>query len=739
MQEVLRFLRVLQRRKRLMILSLLITGALGALYFATTPRIYQSRASLLVQQNQPDTWSKRAGDMMVKDLMDTYRNMLSSDVVLGEALKILPPESQVDLKDAPANKWPEILRRNLNVSVVRKTNILEVTYRSKSPQAAAMVVDCIVTAYLKFMDKLHKSTASEMLEILTREKGRLEADLNVKEEELLALKHQMGDVILREGDGYVSMMAKALQGDFELLRKAQSARLEAESQLKALEAAIRNGEDLQQYVMMFAASDGNREWEKRFGPDSTTLSRIREQLLINSSELRAAQEHYGPAHSKVRDLAEKVRQAEQFLRSCNLGANAEVLGASNEELAVVLQRMARQRYHAATEYEKLVALNYEERKQTAMNTQHSMARLDVLNRDLNRMYKSLDVLAEQIKGIQIGKDNGMLGTAVLATPEVPTRPVKPSLPFVVLLSVMSGLGFGATAVYLVDMLDDRFGSVEEMKIQLGGIPILAMVRRLEPLEEGSLEGVQAYVRPNDPATEAFRTLRTALTLVGEGQRTIAVSSSEAGDGKTTVVANLAVTVAQSGKRTLLIDADIRRPRLTPLLGLRGRAGLTTLLRHSASVGELIPECVCASLMPGLDVIPSGPRAAIAAELLASERLPEFLAWAEAKYDYVFIDSPPSFVSDGAVIGRLADGVILVVRPDKNQRRVVIRAVENLATLGVNLFGLVLNHFTSDEGKYGYDYDYRYDYGYGHDESAPEEEYESDEPIVSHVPILRRSA
>ena len=180
MQEVLRFLRVLQRRKRLMILSLLITGALGALYFATTPRIYQSRASLLVQQNQPDTWSKRAGDMMVKDLMDTYRNMLSSDVVLGEALKILPPESQVDLKDAPANKWPEILRRNLNVSVVRKTNNLEVTYRSKSPQAAAMVVDCIVTAYLKFMDKLHKSTASEMLEILTREKGRLEADLNVR-------------------------------------------------------------------------------------------------------------------------------------------------------------------------------------------------------------------------------------------------------------------------------------------------------------------------------------------------------------------------------------------------------------------------------------------------------------------------------------------------------------------------------------------------------------------------------
>ena len=99
---------------------------------------------------------------------------------------------------------------------------------------------------------------------------------------------------------------------------------------------------------------------------------------------------------------------------------------------------------------------------------------------------------------------------------------------------MSGLGFGATAVYLVDMLDDRFGSVEEMKIQLGGIPIPPWPGRLEPLEEGSLEGVQAYVGPTIRPPRQLRTLRTALTLVGEASA-IAVSSSEAGDGKTTVV------------------------------------------------------------------------------------------------------------------------------------------------------------------------------------------------------------
>jgi Mrp family chromosome partitioning ATPase len=150
-------------------------------------------------------------------------------------------------------------------------------------------------------------------------------------------------------------------------------------------------------------------------------------------------------------------------------------------------------------------------------------------------------------------------------------------------------------------------------------------------------------------------------------------------------------------------------------------------------------------MPGLDVVPSGPRAANAAELLASQRLPELLSWAESKYDYVFIDSPPAFVSDVAIIGRLADGLVLVVRPDKNRRRTVIRAVEGLATLGVTLFGIVLNHFTSDEGKCGYDYDYRYGYnygygyGYGHDDPAPKEETDNEDVVVQPVSIMRRSA
>jgi capsular exopolysaccharide synthesis family protein len=744
LQEMLRLLRVVHRRRRMVILAVLLSAALGALYFCTTPRIYQSHASLLVQQNQPETWSKQGGDMMVKDLMDTYRSMLSSDVVLENALATLPAEARVDLTSVPVSKHLDTLRRNLSVTVVRKTNILEVTYCSKSPRAAAMVVDGIVSAYLKFMDKLHKSNAHDMLEILTRERAGLENELGAKEHELLTLKQQIGDVVIREGDNYVSMMAKGLEGDFELLRKARGQRLEAESLATAIENAVRNGEELRQFALTLMTAGGSDEMEKRLGPDSATLSRVREQLLQDMADLRSAQEHYGPAHSKVRQLADKIQLAENFLHNADLGSGAQALGSNREEMGEVLQRMARQRYQAALEYERLTSDSYEQKKLVAMNIQNNMARLEILNRDLNRMYKSLDLLTEQTKGIEIVKDNGVLSTAVLSTPEVPQAPIKPSLSLVAILSLLTGLGSGAVLACLVDVLDDRFGSPEELRQQLGGLPILAMIRRLESLEEDGLGGVYAYVRPNDVGTEGFRTLRTALALVGDGIQTVSVTSSEAGDGKTTVVANLAVAVAQSAKKTLLIDADIRRPRLTPMLGLKGLPGLTTILRQTAPVTDGVAQMVSSSLMPGLDVIPSGPRATNAAELLTSERLPELLAWAESKYDCIFIDSPPAFVSDVAVIGRLADGLVLVIRPDKNQRRVVIRTVETLSTLGINTLGLVLNHFTSEESKYSYDDDYRYDYGYGHDDVRENDvrenaEIDNEDFEPQPVPIVRRSA
>ncbi len=156
---------------------------------------------------------------------------------------------------------------------------------------------------------------------------------------------------------------------------------------------------------------------------------------------------------------------------------------------------------------------------------------------------------------------------------LPKSPVWPRLSIIGVCSLMAGLGTGLGLIYILDILDDRFRSPEEMRIQLGA-PLLAMVRKMEDLHTRR-PGERASVTslPTQPASEAFRTLRTSLAFSGHETSRLVISSPEPGDGKTTVLANLAVSFCQAGKRTLMIDADMRRPGLSAQMGLKGQSRL----------------------------------------------------------------------------------------------------------------------------------------------------------------------
>jgi capsular exopolysaccharide synthesis family protein len=242
-------------------------------------------------------------------------------------------------------------------------------------------------------------------------------------------------------------------------------------------------------------------------------------------------------------------------------------------------------------------------------------------------------------------------------------------------------------------------------------PVLAMVPELKANGEAGIESLQAYAAPNAGESEAFRTLRTALSFADEETRQLVVSSPEPGDGKTTVLANLGVAIAQSGKRVLLIDADLRRPGLTAMLGMRGIEGLSSVIRGEEDLVGMAKNHIRSSEVEGLDVLPAGPRPANPAELLGSQRFSELLAWAEATYDQILVDSPPTLAtSDAAVVGRLVNGAVLVVNPSKNRRRAVMRSVEGFALMKIPLAGLVVNRIDSTkDGYYGYGGYYGYQY------------------------------
>lgn len=726
---MMRYLRMAYYRKGVLIVVLAVSCLLGGLHYATATRRYESTASLLILQTGDDAWSTQmAGERVSRDLMPTYQSLIRSEAVLEEAVKLLPEEARIDMGDKARDGWPDVLHDNLSVSVQRGTNILEIAYRSANPQVAASVVSSVVAAYLKYMEGVQKNTGRELLDILTKQKASLEEELRAKESELAETRASAGELVLGDGEQGVNVVVKRALSLNEAMIKAHEKRLEAQTQLVTIEAAIRNGSDLRQLALSMVDEAGNEALLQQLGlssADGGTLARLKQQLVADAAALQTASQLYGPAHQKVREIQQRIQVTQQYLDRYHENAMSNLQQIGSQELVDILHGQARQRLDQAIEHENAIAASYDQEKRRAIDLDRYVTRLDLLDHDLERLRNFYDVVLDRIKNIDMGQDAGAMRASVISQPEVPRRPVTPQLRMTAVASILFGLLAGLGLIYILDVLDDRFRSPEDLQLQLR-ISVLAMVRKLDPLEGDGVRKLHVVAQPNGSASEAFRTLRTALALTGSGAKSFVVSSAEPGDGKTTTMANLAAAFAQTGQRTLLIDGDMRRPGLTTLLDLRGPTGLATVLRDDAPITESAAANLETTSLENLDVLPSGPRQTNSMQLLASERFSELLSWADSRYDQILVDAPPALaVSDAAMIGRLVDGVLLVVRPEKNRRRTVIRAVEQLHLLGVNVLGTVLNHLAPEKSShyygYGYGYGYNYEYGggYGHDESEPD--------------------
>ena len=733
-REIARFLSVVRARKEIVIMSFVVSCLLGGLYYVTAPRKYRSDASLLVMQPGGHALTnKMSGERAARDVMPTYTDLLGSEAVLKEAVRGLAPEHRGDLADSPPEQWPAVLARNLSTNARRGTNILDICYYSRDPETAAAVVDSVLTSYVDFMNKLYKDASRDMLNVLTAEKKELEERIYATQQQVLAVRRNVDELVITEGDTGVTVVQRRALDISKALTDAQTQRTEAESSLRALEAAIANGEDLQQYVLLMDESVGH---ELRLGQwgmsnrDAMTLAQINRQLIDDKSKLRSLLHTYGVQNQRVREVQSRIEVAEQFLQNRPLVQSTKFNRMSAEQIKPALLQTARQKLQMAAHLEKSVWASYNAEKAHVLALDQSATELRMVEDDLERLHSSYDVVLKRMTDIDSGERSGGLRTSVTSEPKVALNPVSPQLPKVVLISFLLGTLAGLGIVYLQDLLDDRFRSPEDLQEQTG-VPVLAMIRKLEPLEGGTgAENIHVHVRQSGSDAESFRTLRTALAFAQGGVQRVIVSSTEPGDGKTTVTVNLAAAVAQFGRKTLLIDADMRRPGTTPLLGLRGQAGLSMILRDTTPVAESAKANTHVSLIENLDVIASGLRPVNPMELLASNRFADLLAWAEVEYEQIIVDSPPALaVSDSAIIGRLVDGVILIVRPEKNRRRMVVRAIESYPSLGVKVLGTVINHIDSEKNADYYGYGYGYGYNYSHDE-FPEA------PRVGEQPVLR---
>ncbi len=328
--------------------------------------------------------------------------------------------------------------------------------------------------------------------------------------------------------------------------------------------------------------------------------------------------------------------------------------------------------------------------------------------DLNSRIASLQSkIAEWQKNyaslLAIQNSGSNLFVTVLAPAQPPKTPISPNVLQNVLLAAAAGLALAIGVVFLLEYLDDTIKDADDVQRVLGVSSLGAIMRIASVREPG--DQLITLRHPRSPIAEAYRVLRTNLRFSGieNPSGALLVTSAGPGEGKTTTAANLAITMAQAGRRVVLVDCDLRRPSLHKLFGLSNEEGLSSLFLDSAPSLENI---MYATRLESLKVIPSGPVPPNPAEMLDSNLMKRVFSDLRAQSDMLILDSPPTLaVADASILGARCSGAILVVDAGRTRTDACRRAVDTLGNTGTKILGVVLNKISSRRASSYYYYYY----------------------------------
>ncbi len=672
--ELRRYLAMLWDRRLLFVALTTIGVALALTYARTQPPVYETRSSVLIEASVPHVLGSAAGDLvdpspanfyMMQDFLQTSRKVLTSDSlarrVVGR-LKLLSEPGFFAPMAVPttAEEASEELLNHYTADLVAETRVLVITARHRQPLWAKRIADAVADEFVQGTSENRELYTQRTSHQLAEELDGVRKALREAELALFQFKseHDMLSVSLEDRQNQV---ARQIDKYTDALAEVRLRKLQRQSQLEGLRT-LRDADPLQVPLTGIDVP-----------PLLADLRRVYAEEQRRLAELRS---RYEDRHPQLQQQASKV---EQILRELKREVGAAVDAAG-------------MRVGESERDEKKVQAELLGLKQDGLRISRLEIEYNRLRRDAESLQKQHALLLNRSKETGMAYRLSLSNMKVLDYARLPKVPVSPRKRVAVAVAIVLALLLGLLLTFALDAVDRTIKGPEDVE-QFLGVPLIG---RLPKVAGKGVSDQHVRTQPRSSLAEAFRSLRTSLLFFGADRplRTILLTSSVAREGKTLCCASLGITLAQSGARTLLVDCDLRRPRLAAAFGLKQEPGLTSVL----ALDTELAEAICPTDVEGLFVLPSGPLPPNPAELLGSEAFRALLKRLSGEYDRVILDSPPAVpVTDAAVLSAAVDGVLLVVRRREAQRDLVQRAVEHLGAVGAHLLGAVLNA-VEEEGK-----------------------------------------
>ena len=700
---------VLKRRKLLLVLGVAVGAGLAYLYFIRQPPIFMSVARVLVTQ-------KLGKNLPIQSAGFTYKNSLNNELLLIGSEDILRSAFQklrnVESESSPF-KNPGELKSGLLAEQIEGTDIIQISFKGKKAEVCQKAVEAVTTAYTGHIKKAKEASNVEIISLINNLVVKVGKELKEANGRYEAFHHNTdlnttpGQATNPHIDRRNVLESKLIQADLEEtdvrleIESIQRARVDGTQKL-ALELKIRAENGGRNAITPADASKGE------FRSKSLT-----EQLFDLNLQLDEALEKYGPNHPTVAKLRRRKTFMTEFLEK-QQQANTEdiveepvidVVQAHLDALNLKLIELGKKK----TEIKSMIKVESDAAKKLGDDIVQSEILWNEIEghratqAELQRRLAELKVVQEYE-----GRD------AVVIEPAKRGSQVGPDFPKIMAIGSILGVLAGFGLACLIELADKSFRSPDDLMAELG-IPVLSHIpfmreAKKRRAESGVGNALITVLRPKSRTAEAYRSVRTALyfSTSGEVNKIVQVTSPVAGDGKSTLAGNLAVAIAHSGKRVLLLDADLRRPTVHKVFGLSNKQGVSTVVSGNCPLQDATHD----TEVENLSILTCGPRPDNPSEMLLSPEFEQLLEYVRAAYDFVVIDSPPILaVTDPASVAARADGVIVTLRLAKRSRDLAKRAVDQLQNVGANILGVVVNGVDSVE-TYGYrSYSYG-GYGYG---------------------------